>query len=192
MKGMDYYDNHYAAFIARTQDIDMEPFYIPFQNRLTPGSRILDIGCGSGRDLKYFKQAGYEPIGLEPSSKLSDHARQYANCEVLQTTIQDFETVEKYDGIWASASLLHLTPDELTLTLEKLATLMFDHSICYCSFKYGEGELRRDGRYYNDLTLDSFTALKPGALEIISAEVTEQDRPELLQKWLNVFLQRKV
>lgn len=185
---MKYYNDNSEAFIARTLHIDMEEFYATFCQHLSPGSTILDIGCGSGRDLKYFRNMGYKPIGLEPSAKLARFARQHANCEILETTIQDFEPQSQFDGVWASASLLHLSPDELTNALEKISTLMHEDSVFYCSFKYGDEEIMREGRYYNDLTLESFSMLKPDTLEIISSRTTEQVRPDHIQKWLNLYL----
>jgi SAM-dependent methyltransferase len=191
LKGMEYYEKHHEAFIERTLHVDMQNLYSILEQRLSPGNKILDIGCGPGRDLKYFKKVGYVAIGLEPSTALSDFARQYSRCEVIQTTIQAFKSKEKFDAVWASASLLHLSPGELKLALKKIATFMHEDSVFYCSFKYGGSELTRDGRYYNDLTLESFTYLMPHTLEVISSQVTEQVRPELTQKWLNLFLQLK-
>lgn len=188
---MKYYEENHEAFIERTLHIDMEEQYKLFCNRLNPGSTILDIGCGSGRDLKYFRSVGYQPLGLEPSSKLAEHARQYSKCEIMETTIQDFESQNQFDGVWASASLLHLSPGELMQALEKISSFMHAGSVFYCSFKYGDEELMREGRYYNDLTLESFSSLKPDTLEVISSRVTEQERPDLTQKWLNLLLQLK-
>ncbi|MBT7618074.1 MAG: class I SAM-dependent methyltransferase [Calditrichaeota bacterium] len=186
---MNYYDNNYKDFIARTLDVDMMELYTPFCDRLNPGSSILDIGCGPGRDLKYFKSIGYVPLGLEPSRQLADYGRRYSGCEIVETTIQDFQSDTLFDGIWACASLLHLSSGELGGALHKITGLMHSGSVFYCSFKLGNHEGIRNGRYFNDQTLDSFVEYIPEALKVSHSWISEDLRPQTLQKWLNVHLE---
>ncbi len=186
---MNYYDDNYQDFISRTLEVDMSELYIPFCNKLASESKILDIGCGPGRDLKYFSSIGHIPIGLEPSQQLADFGRKYSDCKIIETTIQEFQSETLFDGIWACASILHLSSSELGEALHNIAGLMHGGSIFYCSFKLGSHEGIRNGRYFNDQTMDSFTELLPESLKISQSWISEDLRPQTLQKWLNLHLE---
>jgi SAM-dependent methyltransferase len=185
---MNYYEENYKEFIARTLDVNMSELYRPFCDMLQPGSRILDIGCGPGRDLKYFSSIGHVPLGIEPSQQLADFGRKYSGCEIIETSIQQFQSEISFDGIWACASLLHLSSDELGKALHKIAGLMHSGSIFYCSFKLGDHKGVRNGRYFNDQTLDSAIELLPEILKVSDSWISEDLRPQTLQKWLNLHL----
>jgi SAM-dependent methyltransferase len=66
----DFYDRNAQEFFERTKDLDMEQHYQPFHSLLEPGARILDAGCGSGRDLKAFSERGYQVVGLDSSEAM--------------------------------------------------------------------------------------------------------------------------
>ncbi|NQV14853.1 class I SAM-dependent methyltransferase [bacterium] len=185
---MNYYDQNAETFIENTLTINMGTLYKTFEKRIKPGGSILDVGCGPGRDLKYFKSRGYDPMGLEPSFPLARYAREYSACEVIETTIQDFDTAEQFSGIWACASLLHLATPELIPALDKLAGMLKDEGIFYCSFKYSDFEGERAGRFFNDQTLTSFTDLLTEKLWIKKSWFTEDQRPDNQQIWLNLLL----
>mgnify|MGYP002725476988 CR=1 FL=1 len=189
---MTYYDNNYKRFIDRTLNINMETLYKPFHDKLKKGSKVLDIGCGSGRDIKYFNDIGYKPIGIEPSKQMAEFARKYSGCEVIETTIQEFQSESQFDGLWACASLLHLKTNELIAQLQSIAKLMHNGSVFYCSFKFGDYEGERDGRFFNDQTIESFSSLLPNTLSIDESWITEDLRPATEQKWLNMLLSLKI
>lgn len=183
---MNYYDAHFQDYIQSTLDLDMSELYREF--KLPPSARVLDIGCGTGRDLKFFKNQGHQCLGLEPSPKLSVFASEYADCVVLEFGINDFKTQEKFDGIWACASLLHLTNDELKEAFSHIKNLMNDNAVFYCSFKLGDFKGERDGRYYNDQTLESVSRLIPFELVISKSWTTIDVRVDRCQQWLNLIL----
>ena len=185
-----YYDDRADAFIAGTLLLDMSEHYRRFESRLSGPGRILDVGCGPGRDLKYFKSRGFNVLGLEPSATLAHFARDHAGCEVLETHIQDFDSPERFAGIWACASLLHLSTPELIQVLEKLAGMLTSEGALYCSFRYGDFEGKRDGRFFNDQTLTSFEALLPGSLFLEKSWFSEDLRPDKQQIWFNAILKQ--
>ncbi len=187
---MNYYDQNARTFIENTLSIDMTPLYKAFEKRMIQGGNILDVGCGSGRDLHYFTTRGYEPLGLEPSHKLAKHAREYSRCDVIETRIQDFETEERFAGIWASASLLHLSTPELISALDKLAGMLRNDGVFYCSFKYSDFEGERSGRFFNDQTLTSFEEILTQKLFIDKSWFTKDQRTDREQVWFNVLLTR--
>lgn len=185
---MDYYKENANEFIQNTLDIDMSDFYAQFEAYLVPGAKVLDIGCGAGRDLKHFKESSYDASGIEPCVELANFAQNYSNCEVLKTGINDFKTTDKFDGIWACASLLHLTDDELVKAFSNIKKLMQKNATFYCSFKLGDFKGQRGGRYYNDQTLESISRLIASELVIVKSWITEDVRVGHTEKWLNLII----
>jgi 2-polyprenyl-3-methyl-5-hydroxy-6-metoxy-1,4-benzoquinol methylase len=86
----------------------MERNYRPFLALLKPGARILDAGCGSGRDLKAFSERGYQVVGLDASELMVRLAREHSDQQVHHLAFQEVTYKEEFDGIWACASLLHV------------------------------------------------------------------------------------
>ena len=186
---MNYYDAKSQEFIDSTLSLDMSALYAQFEPHLNKDALILDLGCGPGRDLKFFNQK-YKAIGLEPSKALAAFARNYSGAEVIESDIQSFETDMKFDGIWACASLLHLKRSELSPVFKKLSQMLKPNGNIYTSFKYGDFEGERNGRYFTDLTEDSVVGyFKGSGLEIKKFWVTEDVRPgRSNDKWLNLIL----
>ena len=107
---------------------------------------------------------------------------------------QELDAVEQYDGIWACSSILHLPLDELVLVLGKMAKALTPQGIIYTSFKYGNFAGERNGRYFTDMTEDSFAALMQNItlLEIEEQWITSDIRPGRgEEKWLNIILRKK-
>jgi ubiquinone/menaquinone biosynthesis C-methylase UbiE len=90
-----------------------------FLGYLAPGSRILDVGCGSGRDMAWMEAQGLRTTGIDLSSGMLAQARQRVRGEVWQMDMCHLTFPEaSFDGIWCSSSLLHvpqaLAPDALS------------------------------------------------------------------------------
>lgn len=194
----------YAAFaeefVQNTIDIDMSEIYEPFLAHLPPDSLILDVGAGSGRDSKAFLDRGYDVVALEPDAALAAMAVEYINYYVVQETVQKYKpsasvrTNGGFDGIWASASLLHIAPEELPAVIEQLTHWLKVGGVLYCSFKYAEGEMEvheKRGLHYTYLNEQTFDKLLPAGrvLDYQRIWVTNDRRPERQgERWLNVLL----
>jgi SAM-dependent methyltransferase len=98
----DYYETNAAEYNASTVRIDPSSFLEPLARRLTPGATILDIGCGSGRDMHWFRERGFCPTGLERSPTLAAMARSHSGCAVIEG---DFETYD-FSGLFVDAVVL--------------------------------------------------------------------------------------
>ena len=186
---MNYYDQNSKQFIKSTFKLDLSDFYTRFEKHLKPNAKILDLGCGPGRDLKYFSKQ-YTAVGLEPSSILAEYARTHSNCIVHETTIQEFKSEEKFDGVWACASLLHLRKSELPSVFKILSNLLLKNGIIYCSFKYGDFEGERNGRFFSDLNEKGLKEMiNDTDLEAIDQWLTGDVRVgRENEKWLNAIL----
>lgn len=193
-KTLLYYDTYADSFIQETRAVDFSPIQTLFLSKLQKGMLILDFGCGSGRDTKYFLEKGYFVEAIDGSAQLCHAASQYTGIPVKQMLFQDLDVSEKYDAIWACSSLLHLPTAELKDVLQKMCRALKKNGIAYVSFKYGTFAGERNGRYFLDLTEASFaellTAEKQFAIEKewITGDVRANREN---QQWLNVILRKQ-
>lgn len=192
-KTLDYYNQNADAFVAGTISVDFKQKQDKFIGRLQAGDYILDFGCGSGRDTKYFLEVGMKVDATDGSEELCKIASKYTDIKVRQMLFQELDEYEKYDGIWACSSILHLPKDELKQVLIKMAAALNAGGIIYTSFKYGNYEGERNGRYFTDFTIDSFADFIQDVkhLKLIECWITgdvRHGRGE--EKWLNLILQK--
>ena len=118
---LDYYNQNAEDFIQGTISVDFAATQDKFINKLEPGALILDFGCGSGRDTKYFLDRGFFVEATDGSEELCKRASEYTGITVKQMLFQELDAKEKYAGIWACSSILHLPKDELKVVLGKMA-----------------------------------------------------------------------
>lgn len=104
---LGYYDNHADEFYKNTVDVEFAIMQKHFLSKLKSGSYILDFGCGSGRDTKYFLEQGYLVDAIDGSIELCRLASEYTGIKVKNMFFQELAEVDKYDGIWACSSILH-------------------------------------------------------------------------------------
>ena len=188
---MNYYNEKANEFIEDTFNSDMSVQYAFFEQHL-PGkaTTILDLGFGSGRDSLYFSKK-YEVYAIDRSEVFCQKANELGLKNVFCMTAQEMKFINKFDGIWACASLLHVKKEELNLCFNNCAKASKDDGVLYCSFKYGDFEGDRNGRYFTDLTEATIKEyLKDTNLKIIESLITNDVRPNRSEKWLNVILKR--
>ena len=190
---LQYYENHAMEFISGTIVADMSDARSRFMNQLQPGAYILDLGCGSGRDVKAFLDAGYQVDAVDGSSELCRIASEYTGIPVRQMLFQELDSVETYDSIWACASILHLPTEELEVVLHRIQRALKPRGILYTSFKYGSFEGLRNGRYFTDFTEEILTAFwsEIKGLCIIDTWITGDVRPgREEERWINLLARR--
>ena len=188
---LDYYNQNSKQFVHDTQDVKFTEIQDYFLSNLKPGALILDFGCGSGRDTKYFLGKGYSVEAIDGSEELVKIARENTGIEVKQMLFQDLNETERYDGIFACASILHVPSKELPDIIARMKKAVKTGGILYISFKYGTFEGMRNGRYFTDRTEESLQAIldEVGGLEVIRTGITGDARPGREdEKWLNVLL----
>ena len=191
---LGYYDNHADEFYNSTVNIEFSTTQNRFLSKLKKGSYILDFGCGSGRDTKYFLEQGCRVDAIDGSAEICRLAGEYTGIEVKKMFFQDLAEVDKYDGIWACSSILHLPIDELKEVMKKMAAALKENGIIYTSFKYGTFAGERNGRFFTDMTEETFAEFI-GEIEDLKVEeqwTTSDVRPGRgEEKWLNLILRKK-
>lgn len=193
-KTLNYYNENAQSFASGTVSVEFTEMQDRFLEKLDPGAYILDFGCGAGRDTKYFLSQGYLVDAIDGSEQLCRIASDHTGIKVRQMLFQELEVKEKYDGIWACASILHLPKKELKEVLKKMLTALKTDGWIYTSFKYGEFEGERNGRYFTDFTTDTFKDFihDMHGLKIEEQWITGDVRPGRgEEKWLNLLLQKK-
>ena len=190
---ISYYNQNAESFSSTTKDVEFHQTQDRFINKLPRGSFILDFGCGSGRDSKYFLEKGYRVDAVDGSEEICKITREYVKIEVKKMLFSELSFVNKYEGIWACSSILHLSKDELQDVLYKMMRALKKEGYIYTSFKYGEYEGYREERYYTDFTENSFAAFIKDFSEIKIVEywISKDVRPgRSEEKWLNLILQK--
>lgn len=191
---LTYYNLNAKSFAAATVSVDFEDTQNRFTEKLPQRAHILDFGCGSGRDTKYFLTHGYHVDAIDGSTELCKLASEYTGIEVKNMFFQDLTDVEKYDGIWACSSILHLPKDELADVMSKMGIALKENGIIYTSFKYGTFEGERNGRFFTDMTEETFVHFIK-QIENLTVEeqwLTSDVRPERgEEKWLNLILRKR-
>ena len=188
-----YYNTNTSSFVESTQSVQMTEAWSRFTKKLESSSNILDFGCGSGRDTKYFLEHGYQVEAIDGSEELCKVASAYTGITVKKQLFTDLSDVQKYDAIWACSSILHASSDELIIIMIKIWTALKDNGVFYTSFKYGTFEGERNGRYFTDMTEESLSALltKVTGFNIEEQWITSDVRPgREEEKWLNVILRK--
>ena len=140
MSTLQFYNNNAERYAAQTKYIDVSDLYTDFEECLCPGDRILDLGCGSGRDSKYFLERGYDVVPVDGSAEMCRVASEYLGIPVQQKLFSEIEYREEFDGIWACASLLHVPKVQIRDVMEKVSRALKEQGVLYASFKYGDDE----------------------------------------------------
>lgn len=192
-KTIDYYNQNVDSFFDTTVNADIKEVRDRFINSIPEKGTILDFGCGSGRDTKAFLDLGYIVYAIDGSEELCKKASEYTGIEVKHSYFEDLNDVEKYDGIWACSSILHLPKSELKTVLIKMKNALKTNGVIYTSFKYGDFEGEKNGRFFTYFSKESFESFIKDVegIEIEEAWTTSDVRPGRgEEKWLNLILRK--
>ena len=188
----NFYDDNAEEFFKGTVNVDISYLYDDFLRLIPDNGNILDAGCGSGRDSKYFKSKNYNVTSIDGSYEMCRVAGEYLKSEVMHMQFQEIEFENEFDGIWALASLLHVPSDEIEDVLKRFKSALKENGILYASFKYGEFEGKRNGRYFNDMDEKSSNELfERLGFEVIKTWTTQDARKDRKdEKWLNIIVKK--
>ena len=190
---IEYYNENAKQFVESTVNVEFYHMQNRFLDKLKDGANILDFGCGSGRDTKYFLERGYKVDAIDGSEELCKLASELIGMKVKHMYFQELSEVEKYDGIWACSSILHLNHNDLEDVMKQMAVAVKTNGIIYTSFKYGTFSGERNGRYFTDMTEETFEELlqQVPELEVEEQWITSDVRPGRGEEnWLNLILKK--
>jgi SAM-dependent methyltransferase len=137
----DYYQKNYKGYHEKTFSIDPTSFLAPLAQRLSPEAFVLDVGCGSGRDLLWMKKQGFDVIGFERSPGLAELARDNAGCEVIEG---DFETYDFssifVDGVVLVGALVHVPHERFSEVFKNITASISRRGNVLITLKEGQGD----------------------------------------------------
>ena len=193
MSTLDYYNENAKEYFDFTVNADMSKQYEVFLHYVPRGGKILDFGCGSGRDSLYFKNKGYDVTAIDGSEELCKLASKYTGLNVRCMSFEDFEDINCYDGVWACASLLHVDESNLLDVLKRLRDSLKENGHMFIALKNGKGEeVTPEGRYYNYLKIGDVEEL----CEILDLDIEmvymsrSVNNPNEKKHWNNFVLKK--
>jgi len=146
---LKFYADNAATYVQHASGVPSRQL-VAFADALPQGGAVLELGTGSGKDAAYLLSRGFDVQPSDGSPELAEQAERLIGRKVCIMRFDQLEDEQAYDGVWASASLLHAPADELTDDLSRIHRALRSGGLCVASFKAGSGEGRdRFGRYYN-------------------------------------------
>jgi SAM-dependent methyltransferase len=148
---LGHYDRSAQAFWDGTRDHDVSQNYAALLAAIEapPPFAILDLGCGPGRDLAYFRSLGHAPVGLDGSAAFVAMARAHSGCEVWHQSFLALDLpAARFDGVFANASLFHVPDQELPRVLRELHATLRPRGVLFCSNPRGDDKEGFSGDRY--------------------------------------------
>jgi SAM-dependent methyltransferase len=190
-----HYDEKASSFWEGTRDHDVSQNYEAFLSALPQGLKLnlLELGCGPGRDVLYFKKLGHEVEGLDGSIEFCKMARSYTGCTIHQQNFLELNLPSgKYHGIFANASLFHVPRQEMVRVLKDLYRALKLEGILFTSNPKGDVEGWMGNRYGTYMELAYFEGrLQKAGFRIIHHYFRPKDLPPEEQHWLAIVSQKK-
>lgn len=189
---LDFYQSNAAGYFEDTAHGDMSHAYQRFVPLISEGGVVVDAGCGSGRDSRYFLSKGLIPIPFDASSEMARVVYERTGLEVCVATFEDFVVSHEVDGIWACASLLHVNRVALPGTIQRLGGFLKKGGAFYLSFKSGDGDRLVNRRYFCDMdeALSHKLVSEIEGFHILDYWTSVQVSASLKTNWSNLLLQK--
>ncbi len=188
-----FYRLNAGDYFERTFHVRMSHLYSPFLAEVGGYGRILDVGCGSGRDVKAFRELGYEAYGVDASPELVKLARKNVGPYFQEAHIESLEVDAPFDGVWACASLLHLARSKFNLALQNLKRTLKVGGVLFATVQRGTGDaIQPDGRYYTYYGMQELRdAVDEAGLSVLSVwESVDSLRSLGGPTWINVLARK--
>lgn len=187
---LSHYNQHATEFWHGTKDHDVSQNYAAFLAPLPKNQPldILDLGCGPGRDVHYFKTLGHRPVGLDGCPAFCAMAREYTGCQILQQNFLDLDLPHAaFDGVFANASLFHVPSQQLPDVLTRIHTSLKPGGVLFLSNPRGDSEGwsgRRYGLYMQLETSQQYLAA--AGFAVLEHYYRPPGKPRHEQPWLAI------
>lgn len=146
-----YYNQNAEEYFNKTVNVSMQESYDQVEAYLKPGDKILDLGCGSGRDSRYFLSKGYDVFFVDGSKEMCRLSENYIGRDVCNITFEELDYNNEFNAVRACASLLHVDSKGMIDVLCSIRNALKTDGILYASWKYGLEEKIENKRYYINL-----------------------------------------
>lgn len=189
-----YYQQNAQLYTNETKQMSIAAVRNTFLEQVNPGGHLLDLGCGSGRDSKWFIEAGYAVTPLDGSAELAALATEYIGHPVVVMPFQAMDFDNEFDGIWACASLLHCPKSQMKDVMQRVMTALKPGGVVFASFKWGNEEtVDAKGRFINNYTEDSLRVLLEGieTADIIRLWSETSILRDAEQRWVSVLIRKE-
>lgn len=191
---LKHYEDNHERFWEGTKDHDVSQNIAALLAHIKGEApyRILDFGCGPGRDLKQFKDLGHEPYGLDGCANFVRMAKEYSGREVFHQNFLELDLQNNFfDGIFANASIFHVPKDHLAKLFEQLHRALKPGGILFSSNPRGQGENFDGSRYANYMELEEYvTIASANGFELIDHYYRPQGQPIEKCPWLACVFSR--
>ncbi|WP_303838225.1 bifunctional 2-polyprenyl-6-hydroxyphenol methylase/3-demethylubiquinol 3-O-methyltransferase UbiG [Ruminococcus flavefaciens] len=191
---IDYYNLNADYFQKSISMANMSAACNHFLSYLSKPAYILDLGCGTGRDSRYFKNRGYSVLPVDASKEMCKIASEMSGVTARLLKFEDLDYNEEFDGVWACASLLHAEREKLPEILRRINKALKPKGVLYMSFKYGKCSEERNGRFFTDMTEDDipFLCNDNSSFEVLEHYISSDVRPERSnERWLNIIAKKR-
>lgn len=156
-----YYETCAEEYFRSTHATNLYDLWEKFQHNIPKNARVLDLGCGSGRDIKHFASIGTQVIGMDYSFSLLQRAKIFSQQTVILTNFLTLPFKDSsFDAVWAMGSLLHTPRPQVTSALSEIHRILKSHSLLFSSVKKGDGHtIDEKGRYFEFYQQDEWRKL---------------------------------
>lgn len=187
-----WYDRNVDDYVERTESVDLFHLHQRFVAYIPDRGRILDAGCGSGRDTQAFIAMGYDVVPMDASIEMVRRVEQKTGRTARRLRHQEVAFVEEFDGVWSMASLLHVPHSELPEVLRRYQRALVPGGVLFASFKHGTGEEYRSERLFANQHAGSFPSVvgQVSGLQLIEMWVEPDRRPGRQEEWFSVLCRR--
>lgn len=194
-KTINYYNENAKIFYDRTINADLSNNYRAFLKHLPKKGHILDAGCGCGLDSKYFLSQGYDVTAFDASLTMADLASQKTGLIVRISTFQDINFYQKFDGVWAHASLLHVPYEETKEVYKKIYNALKPEGVFYATYMYGKEHMQAGERDFYNMDEEKVLPYFGGMFDVVEiwkTADTRQNRVKILDMgWLNFIVKKR-
>jgi len=198
---IEYYNKNAEMYIKDTVTVDMRKLYNVFEKYLNQGDTVLDIGCGSGRDGRYFLGKGYNNVYAHDGSRaMVVYAKRFLGNRVALARFDAFDPEALFgkkiifDGLWACSSLLHVPENDLVNVLKRYLSFLVDQGVFFMSFKRREENHEKDGRLFTNFPKEKLDNLL-GSIETISIleflETVDVREDRKNEGWISVVVRKE-
>ncbi|NQU69909.1 MAG: class I SAM-dependent methyltransferase [Rhodospirillales bacterium] len=186
---LEHYSNSAESFWEGTKDHDVDQNRLALLDELDgpPPHAILDVGCGPGRDLAWFSGRGHDAVGVEGAPEMARMARDMTGCQVLQQNFLSLDLpADRFDGIFANASLFHVPKSDLSRVLGELRAALKPRGVLFTSNPRGDNtEVMNGERFCSFHDYETWRDYVAGVgFEEIRHYYRPEGKPRVEQPWL--------